>query len=550
MLLPSHCCVCLAYMCISNDTGSYHLASLHQVCACVAAGIHAAAAQVVYLTYEVYHVFEGPCVKAAKALGLDAWSTPFYDSFIGRATLLHTREPRSTAHTEVTAPSQVSGDAGCIVFLLYILARRYFVLWKRALAAVIEHINDSWVWPRPLRRRRTRRRPFKACRDVFAAMLGLAVLYLLLTNSASQPNPVADKWYTKSAQAEPAKTATEKQSGSVNQRSALQQQWESYLASYDEGIPATSLLPAFAKSSTLWTGQVSDHVLSQPNAATTTHAAIIFPMLQDQAPRPAVTIRPTALGLATALMRAPSRALVLAPRLPVCPAVFSSHVLFVKAQHTLTVRPFQPMYQPMFKLSGLIVAHTEDWCSTTTPAAAANVAVAPPTSDLGCNSSMMCCLCGSLTQPQPASSTAYSASAFAAFSNFLRHAPDSAYTDFLPELRSLSWPHTLLLGTFLYLLGIVVPGMFFLCAVQPSTFSMLQKSMPASRKLEATIRCGGCIHYSADWCIIELMLTVLIADPLVRYVTACFDMSCRLAAVAHMWWDEPYCECCHCSQIR
>ena len=173
------------------------------------------------------------------------------------------------------------------------------------------------------------------------------------------------------------------------------------------------------------------------------------------------------------LMRAPSRALVLVPSLPVCPAVFLSHVLLLNAQHTLTVCPFEPMFkhssltltvrpfEPMFKLKGLTLAHTEDWCSTTTPAAAADVAVAPPTSDLGCNSSMMCCLSGSLTQPQPASTTAYSASAFAAFSNLLRHAQVSAYTGLLPELRTLSWPHTLLLGNFMFLLGILVPGMFF-----------------------------------------------------------------------------------------
>ena len=100
---------------------------------------------------------------------------------------------------KASTPLTVFGDAGCIFCLVFILSRHHSVLWNRALPALTEFISDHWIWPGPLRRRHTRRRFFKGCRDVLGAVLGLTVLVLLLTNSAAKPDPLADKWFSTSS---------------------------------------------------------------------------------------------------------------------------------------------------------------------------------------------------------------------------------------------------------------------------------------------------------------------------------------------------------------
>ena len=68
------------------------LVGSQQVCACLAAGIHATAAVVDDSTSKVYLIRDVPFAKGEQALGMDTWSQPFHDTFIGMASLLHTHE--------------------------------------------------------------------------------------------------------------------------------------------------------------------------------------------------------------------------------------------------------------------------------------------------------------------------------------------------------------------------------------------------------------------------------------------------------------------------
>ena len=288
---------------------------------------------------------------------------------------------------------------------------------------------------------------------MLCGVLGLVVLFLLLTNSATRPNPMADKWFSESPQSRP-ESAAGKQAGSqhlVHQKSAPYLQLDTYLAADAKHYAATCLLPSFAESC-LSSMHKQTLQQSQPSvvAITPTATALSSPGGIAQGP----TSRLTATTCTTAHMPAQSRALVLVPKLPVCSVVFSGSVLIVEAQHTLTIDPTRPM----LKLLGQASAHMEDWCSRTAPAAG-NIAVAPSLPDLACNDTLMCCLVGSLTQSQSAITTARATSAFAALRDLLKHA--ATHSDFLPDLRSWSWVQTLLLGAFMFSLGFVIPGTWF-----------------------------------------------------------------------------------------
>ena len=158
-------------------------------------------------------------------------------------------------------------------------------------------------------------------------------------------------------------------------------------------------------------------------------------------------------------MPAPSRGLVLVPRLPVCLAAFPTQAWTFQAQHTLTVHPTFPI---LFNPLGQASAHMQDPCSIATPATV-DTPVARTVSGVGCNGTFMCCMLGSLSQPQLPTATAHAASTFAAVSHPLKQiASGSLHADFWPDLRSWSWVQTLLFGSFMFSLGITIPGMHFL----------------------------------------------------------------------------------------
>ena len=77
--------------------------------------------------------------------GLLLIMTPFLVWFFG-----------SHSPTSFNPPLTIYSDAGCIFCLVFILSRHHSVLWNRALPALTEFISDHWIWPGPLRRRRTR----------------------------------------------------------------------------------------------------------------------------------------------------------------------------------------------------------------------------------------------------------------------------------------------------------------------------------------------------------------------------------------------------------
>ena len=63
--------------------GFYQHVCSHLTCACFADGIHFAAAIVNHTAYHIYMLLEGPVLKAEKAVGMDTWSNPAHDTFIG-----------------------------------------------------------------------------------------------------------------------------------------------------------------------------------------------------------------------------------------------------------------------------------------------------------------------------------------------------------------------------------------------------------------------------------------------------------------------------------
>ena len=341
-----------------------------------------------------------------------------------------------------------------MVSLLYIFSRHYSVLRNRALPAVIEQISENWFWPGPLRRRKTRRKVFNGCRDTFCAAVGLVVLFLLCSNSAAPPSPVADKWFAASPQSR-LEPAADKQAGStqlMHQQPAHQLQLGTFLAIYDEDVSATSPMLSFAESCILQMCKIVKQQ-SQPNAAAITPTAADLATPGGIIPGP-----PTRLTASAARMPEPSRALMLVPRLPVCPAVFPSSALIVKPQHTLTIYP----HRPMLKFLSQASAHMEDWYSIIAPAAA-DIAVVPSLPDLACNDTLMCCMVDSLAQPKLTLITAHAPRTFAASSSGPSHtAAGSPYAHFLPDLRSWSWLQTLIIGAFMFSLGFIIPGTCFL----------------------------------------------------------------------------------------
>ena len=352
------------------------------------------------------------------------------------------------------------GDAGCVVLVLYILSRHYSVLWNRALPAVTDFFIENWIWPGPLRRRKTRKLVFKGCRDMICVIFGLAALLLLLTNAAAPPSPVADKWFAATPKSH-WETAADKQAGStplVQQPSSPHLQLGTHMALNTDDAPKACPKVSFADSCIPWLRNVSKQSVqqSQPNAAAIKDATIKASTLQDKASGPSVT-RPTASAHTTAMMPALSRSLMLVPGLPICRTIYPPYVLAVEAQHTLVVQPFLPM----FKSLGQASAHREDLSSMTTPAAA-DIAVAPSLPDLACNDTWMCCMVDSLTQPQLTTTTVHPPRTFAALSDPPTHvAASSPYTHLLPNLRSWSWLQILLIAVSMLSLGFIIPGMCF-----------------------------------------------------------------------------------------
>ena len=390
---------------------------------------------------------------------MNTWSQPFHDTFVGMASLCFALQGSAYSPTQIHQTLyNFLGDAGCVVCLLYIFARHHCVLWNRALPAMIEYLSKNRVWPGPLRHRQTRRKVFKGCRDTLCITFGLVALFLLLTNSAAPPSPLADKWFAASPKSH-WETAADKQAAPrplVHQHSLPYLQPNRYMAT--DANDASTVCPtlSFADSCIPWMRNVSNQTpqQSQPNAAATKHAAPVVSTSQGIASRPAVTSQPAASAHTTAVVPALSRSLMLVPGLPMCQTTFPLYVLAVEAQHTLVVHPYLPMFKSLSPAS----AHRGDSSSMSTPAAA-DLAMAPVLPDLSCNATIMCCMVNSLTQPQLIMTTTHIPRTFAASSDFPRHAAaGSLHAHLLPYLRSWSWLQTLLMATVMFLLGSIIPG--------------------------------------------------------------------------------------------
>ena len=214
-----------------------------------------------------------------------------------------------------------------MVSLLYILSRHYSVLRNRALPAVIEQISENWFWPGPLRRRKTRRKVFKGCRDTLCAVVGLVVLFLLCSNSAAPPSPLADKWFPISHRLH-LETIADKQAASkhlAHQQSSTHLQLDTCLATHCSYLFDAELCRQLPLA------DAQSHQ-ADPSAVTAKHCcfhtysnSLVNSWLDGTRPN-----NPTASISSTACMPAPSWALMLVPNLPVCPAVFPSSVLIVR----------------------------------------------------------------------------------------------------------------------------------------------------------------------------------------------------------------------------
>lgn len=312
-------------------------------------------------------------------------------------------------------------------------------------------MTERLHWPRPLRRRSTRKKVSAKCRQALCAVLLLLTTALLVSNSAAPPSLTGDKWFTSATvQPEPRmKTPDSKHSSFV----------------------ALSLQPA--------------HVCSKQ----------LVQLDDAQLPDPLTPLQQAALASFTpAVTKALSRALVPVPHAEMCPAVSKQQVLLVEHQRTLVL---QPVLLPPSLLNLAAANSVQHRSSATTaadtsqpetiPTTAADTAAMPSLLDISkvhstqqaadivedhahliprlagpglCNSTCMCCLIGDLGQPVTPPTTL-------SFQAFQHHAVRSARADVASNQHDLSWlpihvvgfpPTPLVLGACMLTLGCIVVG--------------------------------------------------------------------------------------------
>lgn len=187
----------------------------------------------------------------------------------------------------------LSADTGAIFPVIYIVWRHHRVIRHQGLPKLWEFLSDHMYWPGPLRRRSTRKLVFKRCEEAACAVVAVVVLMLLLSNAAAPPSLTGDKWFS-----------------------------------------MTNVQPRVQRPSTQHSSSVAlSQQLAQACSKQLVHA--------DDAQQPSVPQQATPTSLASAIMKAPSRSLMLLPHAAVCAAVpkQTQHVLLVEHQQTLVLRP-------------------------------------------------------------------------------------------------------------------------------------------------------------------------------------------------------------------
>ncbi|KAL3136826.1 hypothetical protein ABBQ38_005538 [Trebouxia sp. C0009 RCD-2024] len=389
----------------------------------VSGGLLAAASKADGQLYVMWTHVEEHWMLVEHTLGLDTWTHPSRDAFIG------------------------------ILFsVFYIIWRHHRVIRHQGVPKLWGLLTDNLSWPGPLRRRATRTRVFRQCREAACGCLVFAVFILLLQNSAAPPSLTSDQWFS---------------------TTNVQPQVHRAGRQHSSHVPSDLQLPQGSKQ--LVVGDSDD--------------AQQLSVLQVIAPA----------SSNSAITKALSRALMLVPSAPVCPAA-AKRVLLVEQQQTLVLHPV--ILPPL-----LLSLATADIIHHACPPSASKLVIAdhtPFTTDhqrtsmiadsmalplLGvskvrnapvavgvvkghvnmlprpCNSTCMCCLVVNLSQPvtpavSPITPAALPITTKASGSHaYQQAAPGSAHVDTGLQLQKWSWLHTLLMGTTMSALGIIVSGL-------------------------------------------------------------------------------------------
>ncbi|KAL3136829.1 hypothetical protein ABBQ38_005541 [Trebouxia sp. C0009 RCD-2024] len=353
----------------------------------------------------------------------------------------------------------------------YIIWHHHHVLRHRGLPKLWGLLADKFFWPGPLRRRATRKLVFRQCWQAACVILALGSLVLLLTNSAAPPSLTGDKWFS-----------------------------------------TTNVQPQVHRADR----QHSSHI---PSGLQLTHGSKQL-VQGDDALQPGALPQTTPASSASAVMKAPSRALMLVPSAPVCPAA-AKRVLLVEHQRTLVLHPviLPPLLLtlaaadivhhacPPFTSKSTIADHTSITTDHHRASMIADSAIPPllgfakgPSAPLVadvvrehvnlpprlCNSSSMCCLVSNLGRPvtptaSPITPAVSPIITKAPGSQSSQHAaPGSAHADTWLQLYGWSWSHTLLMGAIMFALGIIVPGLGVWCKFGALTGSVGAATTPAS----------------------------------------------------------------------
>lgn len=295
---------------------------------------------------------------------------------------------------------------------MYILVNHGAVLWYKVLPIVVSHVQETNFWPWPLRRRSFRRRLYRKYGDAMWAILAFLVFVLMLSNSATKPSTTADKWFAKiSAQLPVHRTATKQSDANVRPSN-------NHFSSPPLQLQAS--LDTATSDATLGRQSAAEDCSRQANVANTASPQQMQPL--GPAAKLTTTTTPDVVpGAGTALMKAQSRAVMLLPVWPTCPANHMVSRTVVDPSHMLIVRPFR-----VPAMLSVLPAHTvAQW----------------------------------LTQPLAA--TALVSSSDAAMEKVFHDSPLLGTTrspNFL-ELKSWTPLRKLLLAAFMFSLGIVYPGM-------------------------------------------------------------------------------------------
>ena len=414
------------------------------VCVVAAAGVYAAPAAASAAVLFFVKFMEELLVKGEQFLGVSAWSTAARYSIMGMPAF-HTFELSFVSDLVPARSSQFLYNAGSALATMYVLLRHCGAVFNIGLQ-LLRTIRNTFYWPGPLWRRATRRK----IKDAICAILALVAACLMLSNSASKPTPIADKWFPVPS----VHTSTQRGTQAPTESSPLQQ------------LAATLQPKSLAEEPSL---QLHGAEVQQTDAMAVTSAPTDTPA---QAPIP-VAEPVTAILLPTkqsahasmAIMVAQSRSLMLLPSSLVCPAMLPDLILIAETQQTLLVQPFLPGLLGYHHTSKE-AAHSGGLLDTM-PAAAAHVGgVAPPVhADRLCHGTCECCLMDS---------TSVSTAPAARHSVVVEHvAPTIAAV--LPDLRSWAWFQTLLCGGFMFSLGAVIPGMaYFLCVLEINAYDCVK----------------------------------------------------------------------------